>query len=146
MLVELRQQYYRIQMLKDVFPTKRMKEYTAVLYRLGIEFLHETVRYYSMGTVRRLGHIIARPPSMGVERKVREIKNAIQETEREMRALDSLKIDEMKQTQREMERQQQEDRKTLGEVSTILNGEDDHFTHSGALLIDLFSATDTYRS
>jgi hypothetical protein len=99
-----------------------MKEYTAVLYRLGIEFLYETVRYYSMGTVRRLGHIIARPPSIGVEKKVKEIKDAIRETEREMRALDSLKLDEMKQVQRDMERQQQEDRQTLGEVSTILNG------------------------
>jgi len=126
MLVELRQQYFRIQMLKDVFPTKRMKEYTAVLYRLGIEFLYETVRYYSMGTIRRLGHIVARPPSIGVEKKVKEIKDAIRETEREMRALDSRKLDEMQQVQRDMERQQQADRKTLGEVSKILHGENDH--------------------
>jgi transcriptional regulator with PAS, ATPase and Fis domain len=115
MLVELRQQYDRIQMLKDVFTTKRMKEYTAVLYRLGVEFLYETVRYYSMGTIRRLGHVIARPPSVGVERKVKEIKDAIRETEREMRALDSKKIDDLKQ-------QQQKDMQTLGEVRKIVAG------------------------
>jgi transcriptional regulator with PAS, ATPase and Fis domain len=115
MLVELRQQYDRIQMLKDVFTTKRMKEYTAVLYRLGVEFLYETVRYYSMGTIRRLGHVIARPPSVGVERKVKEIKDAIRETEREMRALDSKKIDDLK-------KQQQKDMQTLGEVRKIVAG------------------------
>jgi hypothetical protein len=123
MLVELRQHYARIQMLKHVYLTDRMVEYTAVLYRLGVEFLHEAVRYYSMGTFRRLGHLVARPPSMGVEKKVKEIKDAIRETEREMRALDGRRLNDMEQTQVAMERQQKEDRKTLGEVRAALDGE-----------------------
>lgn len=138
MLVELRQQYYRIQMLKDVYPTKRMKEYTAVLYRLGIQFLYETVRYYSMGAWRRAGYIFARPPSIGVERKVQEIKDAIRETEREMRALDGLRLNNMERVQEEIERQQQEDRRTLGEVSTILNGMLRDRTIPGMLCADTF--------
>ena len=129
MLVELRQHYDRIQMLKDVYLTNKMKEYTAVLYRLGVEFLHESVRYYSMGTFRRLGYIIRKPPSIGVEKKVQEIKDAIRETEREMRALDGQKINDMKQDQHAMKIQQQEDREKLSEANRILKGKSFNFMH-----------------
>lgn len=122
MLVELRQQYHRLQMLKPAYATSRMREYTAVLYRLGIQFLYEVVRYYSGGAWRRVGYIFAHPPSIAVEKKVKEIKDAIRETEREMRALDGLRLSKMERVQADMERRQQEDRMTLGEVSTILNG------------------------
>lgn len=109
-------------MLKDVYPTERMKEYTAKLYRLGIEFLHETVRYYALGAFRRLRYIITRPPSISVELRVSDIKFAIQGLEREMRALDGVRLNAIEQAQHRMEQNQKEDRITLEEASTILNG------------------------
>ncbi|PVH93367.1 hypothetical protein DM02DRAFT_676893 [Periconia macrospinosa] len=120
MLVELSQQYDRLQRLKPAYPTREMQKYRAVLYRLGVEFLHESVRYYLMSPLRRLGHLFARPPSVGVQRIVEDIKSAIRETEREMRAIDGGRINQIEQTQWQMVRQQKEDRKTIEETNTIV--------------------------
>lgn len=121
MLVELGQQYDRLQRLKPAYPTAEMQRYTAVLYRLGVEFLHESVRYYRMSPFRRFGHLIARPPSIGVQRIVEDIKGAIRETEREMRAIDGGRIDRIEGTQLQMALRQKEDRRTFEETNTLVN-------------------------
>ncbi|CAI6341093.1 unnamed protein product [Periconia digitata] len=120
MLVELGQQYDRLQRVKPAYPTAEMQKYRAVLYRLGVEFLHEAARYYLMSPFRRLGHLIARPPSIGVQRIVEDIKNAIRETEREMRAIDGARLNQMERTQWQIARRQKEDRMTLEETNTFL--------------------------
>ncbi|KAF2868193.1 hypothetical protein BDV95DRAFT_610160 [Massariosphaeria phaeospora] len=123
MLIELRQQYLRIKMLKDVYPTTQMQEYTGVLYRLGIKFLHETVRYCSMGVLRRLRYIMTWPPSIGVENKVSEIKDAIREVEREMRALDGKRLNKIERVQSSMDHEQKASKATLEELSAIFHAQ-----------------------
>lgn len=120
MLRELREQYHRIRMLKDIYPTARMREYTVVLYRLGIGFLFEAVRYYSRGTFRKLQYVIARPPSIELEDKVAEIKTAIIEIEREMRALNGIRLSGVERVQNKMEKAQREDKETLCEVKAVV--------------------------
>ncbi|ORX96838.1 hypothetical protein BCR34DRAFT_607493 [Clohesyomyces aquaticus] len=97
MLVTLQQQYCRIQMIKEVYATSRMKEHTAVVYRLGIEFLYEAVRYYSVSPSRRLLYVISRPPSIDLDNKVSEIHDAIEEMRKEMEALDGIRLNNVEQ-------------------------------------------------
>ncbi|KAF1994267.1 hypothetical protein P154DRAFT_527175 [Amniculicola lignicola CBS 123094] len=122
MLVELRQQYLRTQMLNDagVYSSQRMKEYTAVLYRQGVEFLYEAVRYYSIGAWRRLRYVLTKPPSVGLESKVSDIKTAIVEIEREARALDGVRLNQVEIVQTQIRQEQLVDKKTLGEVRATL--------------------------
>ncbi|KAF1970957.1 hypothetical protein BU23DRAFT_648299 [Bimuria novae-zelandiae CBS 107.79] len=52
----LHQEYCRIKMVNKTHSTDRMKEHTAAVYRLGIEFLYTATRYYLMSTYRRWWH------------------------------------------------------------------------------------------
>jgi hypothetical protein len=97
MLLSLQNQYCRIQMVKKVYTTDRMKELTAVVYRLGVEFLYEAVRYYSVGTFRRLWHSVAKPPSIGLTNKISEIETAVEEIRREMEVLDGIRLNDIEQ-------------------------------------------------
>jgi deoxyribose-phosphate aldolase len=97
MLLTLQHQYRRIQMVKDVYNTDDMKKYTAIVYRLGVEFLYEAVRYYSIGTIHRLAYIIKRPPSIQLTIKVAEIEAAIEDMRKEMDILDGIKLNKVGQ-------------------------------------------------
>jgi hypothetical protein len=92
MLLTLQHQYRRIQMVKDVYNTDDMKKYTAIVYRLGVEFLYEAVRYYSIGTLHRLAYVIKRPPSIQLTIKVGEIKATIEDMRKEMDILDGIRL------------------------------------------------------
>jgi hypothetical protein len=109
MLVRLQAEYCRIEMLKEVHASSQMKKYVAEVYRLGIEFLYEAVRFYSIGSVRRFFYILAHPPSIELDNKVSEIHDAIDEMRREREALDSLRVDRVEQK--------------LGDVEESVNGE-----------------------
>lgn len=98
MMYKLHQQYCRIKMVKNVYTSKRMKEHTAVVYRLGIEFLYTAVRYYSMSTFRRMWHVVAKPPNIHLENKVAEIQAAIEEMRMEMEMLDGIRLNGMEKT------------------------------------------------
>jgi hypothetical protein len=95
MLVSLQHQYCRIQMVKEVYATARMKELTAVVYRVGIEFLYEAVRYYSTGTFRRFWHGLSSPPSVYLAVKVSEIEASIEEIRKEMEVLDGIRLNKI---------------------------------------------------
>ena len=79
-------------MLKDVYATPRIKEHIALVYRLGIEFSREVTLYYSLGTCKRLWHVITRPPSTDIEGKVAAINTAIGEMVNEMETLDRIRL------------------------------------------------------
>ncbi|KAK3213631.1 hypothetical protein GRF29_28g503323 [Pseudopithomyces chartarum] len=95
MMHRLQQEYYRIKIVNKVHPTDRMKEQTAVVYRLGVEFLYTAVGYYSMTTFRRLWHVVARPPSIELTEKISEIQIAVEEIRKEMEVLDSERLKEI---------------------------------------------------
>lgn len=95
MMHRLQQEYYRIKIVNKVHPTDRMKEQTAVVYRLGVEFLYTAVGYYSMTTFRRLWHVVARPPSIDLTEKISEIQIAVEEIRKEMEVLDSERLKEI---------------------------------------------------
>lgn len=95
MLLTLQQQYSRIQLLKEVYATARVKEHVAVVYRLGIEFTRQAALYYSIGTFRRFLYLLSRPPSVGIEVKVSEIKTAIDEMRIEMDTLDRIRLSDV---------------------------------------------------
>lgn len=97
MLVTLQQQYCRIQMIKDVYATRRMKEHTAVVYRRGIEFLYEAVRYYSVSTTRRHLSAISRQPSLELDEKMAEIHDSIKEMHREMETFYDIQLNNVEQ-------------------------------------------------
>lgn len=88
----LHQEYCRIKIVNEIHPTDRMKEHTAVVYRLGVEFLHTAIRYYSVGTFRRLWYGISRPPSIELDHKTLEIRAAVEEVRKEMEILDSKRL------------------------------------------------------
>jgi hypothetical protein len=110
MLLTLQHQYCRIQMVKEVYTTARMKEHIAVVYRLGIEFLYEAIRYYSTGGFHRFWRVMAQPPNIQLTDKVTEIQTAIEEIRKEMEVLDGIrlntvenKVQEVIETTREIE-------------------------------------------
>jgi hypothetical protein len=69
-----------------------MKEFTAIVYRLGIEFLYEAIRYYSTGPLHRLWHVATKPPSMRLTEKVTDIKTAIEEMTKEKEMLNGIRL------------------------------------------------------
>jgi hypothetical protein len=79
-------------MLEHVYSNPSMKEHFAVVYRLGVEFLREAALYYSIGTHKRLWHVLTRPPSVDIETKVSGIKGAIEEMTREMETFDRIRL------------------------------------------------------
>ena len=95
MMHKLQQEYYRIKIVNNVHPTDRMKEQTAVLYRLSVEFLYTAVRYYSMTTFQRLWQAVARSLSIELEEKISEIQAAVEEIRIEMHLLDSQRLKEV---------------------------------------------------
>ena len=95
MLITLRDQYSRIQILKEVYATARIKHYVAEVYRLGIEFVHQAALYYSIGTFHRFLYLLRRPPSVALESKVFRIKKAIKEMRMEMETLDRVRLNDM---------------------------------------------------
>jgi hypothetical protein len=92
MLFTLNEQYSRIQMLKEVYATTRIKEHIAEVYRLGIEFVHQATLYYSIGSFRRFLYLLSQPPSIALEGKVSEIKKAIKEMRMEMETQDRIRL------------------------------------------------------
>jgi hypothetical protein len=91
MVLSLQAQYRRIQM-KEVYTSSEMKKLVATVYQLGIEFLYEAVRYYSIGTFRRLWQGLTRPPSTHLALKVSEIEAASEEIRKEMEVLDGRRL------------------------------------------------------
>lgn len=92
MLITLQQQYSCIQRLKEVYATTSIKEHIAVVYRLGIEFVHEAALYYSKGTFQRFLYHLSQPPSIALEVKVSDIKKAMEEMRMEMEILDRIRL------------------------------------------------------
>lgn len=92
MLFTLKEQYSRIQLLKEVYATARIKEHIAEVYRLGIEFVHQAALYYSIGTFRRFLYLLSQPPSIALEGKVSDIKKAIKEMRMEMETQDRIRL------------------------------------------------------
>ena len=92
MLATLQNQYYRIKLTEKIYATPRMQELTAKVYRLGVEFLYEAVRYYSRSTMRRLLHVVGQPPSLRLADTVTEIKTAIEEMTKEKEMLNGLRL------------------------------------------------------
>jgi hypothetical protein len=92
MVLSLQAQYRRIQMVKEVYTSSEMKKRVATVYQLGIEFLYEAVRYYSIGTFRRLWQGLTGPPSTHLALKVSEIEAAPEEIRKEMEVLDGRRL------------------------------------------------------
>jgi hypothetical protein len=92
MLLTLKEQYSRIEMLKEVYATARIKEHIAEVYRLGIEFVHQAVLYYSIGTFRRFLYLLSQPSSIALEGKVFDIKKAIKGMRMEMETQDRIRL------------------------------------------------------
>ncbi|OAG03005.1 uncharacterized protein CC84DRAFT_1219924 [Paraphaeosphaeria sporulosa] len=92
MMHKLHQQYCRIKMVETIYHTDRMKEFTAQVYRLGVEFLYTATRFYSMSAIRKMWHVVAQPPSVQLTNKIAEIEDAIEGMAQEMRILDGIRI------------------------------------------------------
>lgn len=104
MMSKLQQQYCRIKIVNKVYNSERMKEHTALVYRLGIEFLYIAVRYYSMNTLQRIWYVITQPPSIRLESKISDIQSAIEEMRMEMEVLDGFRLNGMESTLGEVEK------------------------------------------
>lgn len=89
---KLDRQYARTKMLKDIYPSEKLKKDMAVVYQLGIEFLREATMYYAVRTWRRIWRIISNPPAVALEAKVAEIEHAIDEMMQEMQTLDRVRL------------------------------------------------------
>jgi hypothetical protein len=79
-------------MLEHVYLNPSMKEHVAIVYRLGVEFSREAALYYCMGTRKRFWYVLSRPPSVNIEKKVSDIKSAIEEMKGEMETLDRIRL------------------------------------------------------
>jgi hypothetical protein len=82
-------------MVEGIYNTDRMKELTAKVYRLGIEFLYTAIHYYSMNAFRKMWHVVARPPSVQLNNKIVEIQDAIEDMRQEMRTLDAIRLEKI---------------------------------------------------
>ncbi|KAF2681690.1 hypothetical protein K458DRAFT_456755 [Lentithecium fluviatile CBS 122367] len=72
-----------------------MKEHTAVVHRLDIEFLYTAVEYYSTSTVRRHWHALTQLRSIHLTNKVAEVQAAIEEMRKEMEIVDGIRLNKI---------------------------------------------------
>ncbi|KAF2660353.1 hypothetical protein K491DRAFT_774836 [Lophiostoma macrostomum CBS 122681] len=122
MLATLQQQYCRIQLTKGVYGTPRMKEFTAIVYRLGIEFLYEAIRYYSTGTLKRFWHVATQPPSIRLTEKVTDIKTAIEEMTQEKEMLNGIRLFDVERKVEHLVESVDTLEKSVDEVKDVVQG------------------------
>ncbi|KAL3303765.1 hypothetical protein RB213_001138, partial [Colletotrichum asianum] len=85
----LKSEYSRIQKLVGIYSNSSvLKKCVATVYRLGIEFMQEATVYYSRSSSMRIWHVVVRPPQLDLERKISDLRSAVEELvkERDMEA------------------------------------------------------------
>ncbi|KAJ3564178.1 hypothetical protein NPX13_g7933 [Xylaria arbuscula] len=84
--LELKNEFSRMVLVSDLYPTPAMREYITVAYTLGLEFLREAQEHYDRPTWRRLLYSVVKPPFL-LRRRVNEISNAMTQINKEQNSL-----------------------------------------------------------
>ncbi|KAI4142990.1 MAG: hypothetical protein L6R39_004752 [Caloplaca ligustica] len=115
-LLDLQREFLRIQILKDIHPTERMKTSIADAYRLGIEFAREATRYYSRSSSRRVLEAFTKPPSLGIDERIAAIAAAMIKIDTERDDSDSQRLSEVQQQVEEVQKHVEEVQQHIEEV------------------------------
>ncbi|KAI3323399.1 hypothetical protein HD806DRAFT_84955 [Xylariaceae sp. AK1471] len=96
-MLDLKNEYSRMVLVSELYPTQKIRSYITTTYTLGIEFLQEAQKHYERPTWRRFLYSIVKPPFL-LNRKVKEISSAMAQISKEQNSLLNKRVHEI-QTQ-----------------------------------------------
>ncbi|KAL8907851.1 MAG: hypothetical protein Q9207_001175 [Kuettlingeria erythrocarpa] len=132
---ELALNFPRLEILSVIYPSARIRELVAKVYREVILFARASASYYQQSSAEKLFTIMKSPPKSGVKKSVASIRKWLAETRRESECLMQARLSalceenrRMRMTldsldRRDIKRQKNQDRERLDNLRIILDVE-----------------------
>ncbi|KAF2107680.1 hypothetical protein BDV96DRAFT_693181 [Lophiotrema nucula] len=108
-LLKIKHNFPRLKDLRTWYPTKKMQELIAQVYKSVLAFLQKAIDYYKRSAWTRVWKAVSEPPQLGVQLAVDRILDELAEVREERDTLLSGRIHKLE--------------RTMGEVSNKLDGQ-----------------------